>query len=143
MEHLLIDFINTLDLSLKKLQAEVGDGSGLSKLTIHQFQYIDAIHALGEPTITEIADRLKITKASVTTGINKLINMGYVTKAQSNQDKRVFHVRLTEASLQLVRAKHQSLKEYGDFIELALSEDELRRLKATLAKLVRLFKQAD
>ena len=80
MEKLLIEFINTLDLSLKKLQAEVGDASGVSKLTIHQFQYIDAIYELGEPAITEIADKLHITKASVTIGVQKLINMGYVLK---------------------------------------------------------------
>jgi DNA-binding MarR family transcriptional regulator len=143
MEDLLIEFINTLDLSLKMLQAEADDASGLSKLTIHQFQYIDAIHALGEPNITEIADRLHITKASVTTGINKLINLGYVIKSQSSQDKRIFHVRLTEASERLIEAKFQTLKAYGEFVEASLSKDEARQFKTTLSKLVKLFKQSE
>ena len=143
MEKLLIEFINTLDLSLKKLQAEVGDASGVSKLTIHQFQYIDAIYELGEPAITEIADKLHITKASVTIGVQKLINMGYVLKTQSSQDKRVFHVSLTEAGGQLIKAKYQALKEYGEFIEAALSKEEARQFEATLDKLVKVFKQAD
>jgi DNA-binding MarR family transcriptional regulator len=141
MEKLLIEFINTLDLSLKKLQAEVGDASGVSKLTIHQFQYIDAIYELGEPAITEIADRLHITKASVTTGVQKLINMGYVLKTQSSQDKRVFHVSLTEAGGQLIKAKYQALKEYGEFIEAALSKEEASQFEATLDKLVKVFKK--
>lgn len=142
MEDLLIAFINTLDLSLRNLQAKVGDGSGISKLTIHQFQYIDAIYQLGEPTITEIAYRLNITKASVTTGVNKLIALGYVIKTQSSEDKRVFHVSITEASGQLIKAKYQALKEYGEFIGAALSEEEARQFKATLTKLVNVFKQA-
>ena len=142
MEKLLIEFINTLDLSLKKLQAEVGDASGVSKLTIHQFQYIDAIYELGEPAITEIADRLHITKASVTTGVQKLINMGYVLKTQSSQDKRVFHVSLTEAGEKLIKAKYQALKEYGEFIEAALSKEEASQFEATLDKLVKVFKKA-
>jgi DNA-binding MarR family transcriptional regulator len=142
MENLLIEFINTLDSSLKKVQKQVGDGSGVSKLTINQFHYIDAIYSLGEPTITEIADRLNITKASVTTGINKLVNMGYVIKTQSNEDKRVFHVTLTEASGQLIKAKYQALKEYGEFIGAALSEDEARQFEVILTKLVKLFEQA-
>ena len=142
MENLLLEFINTLDLSLKKFQAEVGDGSGISKLTISQFQYIDAIYELGEPAITEIAHRLNITKASVTTGIHKLVNMGYVIKTQSNTDKRVFHVSLTEASEQLIKAKYRALKEYGEFISAALSEEEARQFEETLTKLVKLFKQA-
>ena len=142
MEKLLIEFINTLDLSLKKLQAEVGDASGVSKLTIHQFQYIDAIYELGEPAITEIADRLHITKASVTTGVQKLINMGYVLKTQSSQDKRVFHVSLTDAGEKLIKAKYQALKEYGEFIEAALSKEEASQFEATLDKLVKVFKKA-
>ena len=142
MEKLLIEFINTLDLSLKKLQAEVGDASGVSKLTIHQFQYIDAIYELGEPAITEIADRLHITKASVTTGVQKLINMGYVLKTQSSQDKRVFHVSLTEAGEKLIKAKYQALKEYEEFIEAALSKEEASQFEATLDKLVKVFKKA-
>jgi DNA-binding MarR family transcriptional regulator len=142
MEKSLIEFVNTLDLSLKKLQKEVGESSGISKLTIHQFQYIDAIHGLGEPTITEIADKLNITKASVTTGINKLINMGYVIKTQSTEDKRVFHASLTKAGGKLIKAKYQALKEYGEFISAALSKEEARRFEETLTKIVKLFKQA-
>ena len=76
MERSLIEFVDTLDQSLKKLQRKVGDGSGFARLTINQLHYIDAINALGEPTITEIAEKLKITKASVTAGINKLIQVG-------------------------------------------------------------------
>jgi DNA-binding MarR family transcriptional regulator len=140
MEKILIEFINTLDLTLKKMQAEVGDGSGVSRLTINQFRYIDAIYELGEPTITEIAEKLNITKASVTSGTNKLSQMGYVIKTRSNLDKRVFHVYLTEASQRLITAKYQALKDYGDFIGAALSEDEARQFKQTLAKLVALFK---
>ena len=142
MEKLLIEFINTLDGSLKKLQREAGDRSGFSKLTISQFQYIDAIYGLGSPTITEIASRLNITKASVTTGINKLAAMGYVRKTQSQEDKRVFHVSLTEASQQLIKAKYQALKEYEQFIVAALSAEEARQFEDILTKLVKRFRQA-
>jgi len=140
MELLLIEFINTLDLSLKKLQKEIGDSSGFSSLTISQLQYIDAIHALGAPAITEIANELNITKASVTAGVNKLVDMGYLTKTQSEEDKRVFHVSLTEAGQILTRAKSQALKEYGDFIMDALSEEEAQQFETFLKKLVAYFK---
>jgi DNA-binding MarR family transcriptional regulator len=142
METLLIEFINTLDLSLKKIQAEVGDTAGISKLTIHQLQYIDAIYALGEPNITEIADRLNITKASVTIGVNKLAGMGYTLKTRSTTDKRVFHVSLTPAGKKLVKAKYQVLKEYGEFISAALTREEAGQFEEILTKLVDLIKKA-
>jgi DNA-binding MarR family transcriptional regulator len=142
MELLLVEFINTLDLSLKKLQKEIGDSSGFSSLTISQLQYIDAIHALGTPAITEIANELNITKASVTAGVNKLIDMGYLTKTQSEEDKRVFHVSLTAAGKQLTVAKAQALQEYGEFITQVLSEEEARQFEAIMKKLVEQFRQA-
>jgi len=141
MQELLIDFINTFDLSLKQIPAALGDKHGLAKLTISQLQYVDTIYSPGKPTITEIAARLQITKASVTAGIQKLARLGYVVKTQSSQDKRAFHVSLTGAGEELVKAKYQALKEYGDFLSAALSEDEARQFEATLAKIVKIFHQ--
>lgn len=141
MEEILIEFVNTLDSLFKKLQEDAGSASGISQLTISQFQYINAIHELGEPTITEVAEKLAITKASVTAGINKLTKRGHITKTQSREDKRVFRVRLTGTGKQLIDAKYQALKEYGDFISAALSEDEARQFKAIITKLVKLFRQ--
>jgi len=140
MERSLIEFVDTLDLSLKKLQSEVGDGSGFAKLTINQLNYIDAINSLGEPTITEIAEKMRITKASVTIGINKLIQLGYVKKQQSAIDRRVFHVRLTDPAQGLIQARSQALRDYGEFVRAALSEEEARQFQMTLAKIVQLFK---
>lgn len=142
MDELLLAFIDTLDISLKKLQKEVGDNSGFAKLTIHQLQYIDAIGALGQPTFTELAEKLHITKASVTNGVNKLIGLGYADKNQSSEDKRVYHVSLTAAGAQIVDAKYRALHDYGEFIRLALSAEEARQFELTLAKLAQLFKRS-
>lgn len=138
--NLLIEFVNTLDSTFKKLQTKVSNISGVSQLTISQFQYIDTIHELKQPTITEIAHKLSIAKASVSNSINKLIEKGFVTKTQSSQDKRVYHITLTEKGNSLIHAKHLALKEYGDFINTALSEEEAEQFKSILNKLVRLFK---
>jgi DNA-binding MarR family transcriptional regulator len=140
METLLLDFVATLDASLKHSLREAG--SGLSRLTLSQLNYLEAVHALGEPTITEIAERLNITKASVTSSVQKLAQMGYVTKTQSAHDRRVFHVRLTAASEALVAAKMQAVHAYGEFVRSALTPDEASQLEALITKLVRVFRQA-
>ena len=141
MEKILIEFINTLDLSLRNLQEKVGNSSGFSRLTVNQLRYVDAIHALGRPTITEVAEKLTITTASVTAGIHKLVNLGFVVKTQSSEDRRVFRVHLAETGEDLVRAKYRALKEYGQFISDALTEEEARQFEATLTKLVLLFQK--
>jgi DNA-binding MarR family transcriptional regulator len=141
MEKLLIEFVNTFDLSLKKVQKEAGNDSSFSNLTVSQLQYIEAVHVLSWPTITEIADKLNITKASVTAGINKLCGLGYMIKTQSSEDRRVYRVSLTEAGERLVKVKAQALKEYGEMISSALSKDEARQFEVTLKKIVQHFKQ--
>jgi len=136
MDRLLRDFINTLDASFKKLLEETGSASGVSKLTVSQLQYIDAVYTLGEPSITELADALTITKASVTVGVNKLVRQGYVVKIQSHEDKRVFRVSLTGAGKTLVKAKLQTFKNYVTVICAALTEDEAKQFEAIVGKLV-------
>lgn len=140
MDKYLIEFVDTLDHSLKKLQRQVGTSSGFSTLTINQFHYIDTISKLGEPTITEIADELKITKASVTVGINKLTKLGFVQKTRSINDRRVCRVRLTQTAQELVKAKFQALHEYVQFVKTALSEDEARQFEAAMVKITQFFK---
>ena len=135
MEKILLEFIATLDQSLKKQQAV-----GFSQLTVSQFHYIDAIAALDEPTVSEVAARLEFSKASATTALNKLAALGFVVKTQSEADKRVFRVSLTEAGWQLARAKAETIKTYVDFIAAALTADETRQFEAILTKLVAKFR---
>jgi len=136
-QKILIEFINTLDDLLSRTLQE---GEGLSQLTFSQFQYLEAIHSLGVTTTTELAALLKITKASVTAGINTLVRLGFVTKTQSDLDRRVFHIHLTEAAQRLAQARDNALEEYGALVSRALSEEEARQFEALLKKLVSYFK---
>lgn len=141
MEKILIEFIDTLDSSFKTKLAEIGNVAGMSQLTISQIQYIDAIHRLQQPTITEIANKLGLAKASVSTGINRLIEKGYVTKTQSDRDRRVFHLDLTALGKQSIDAKDLAVREYSNFIASVLTNEEAQQLEIILTKLVGLFGQ--
>jgi|LADL02.1.fsa_nt_gi DNA-binding MarR family transcriptional regulator len=142
MEKILVEFINTLDASLKSMQINIGEESGFSRLTISQLHYIEAIHTMDYPTISEIADFMNISRASVTVGLNRLVNMGFIRKIRSTEDKRIFHVQLTATGLQLNNAKQKALMEYETFITEALSQEEFRQFERILEKLVNHFKKA-
>ena len=142
MEAILLEFINTLEISLKQGQKTAGNDLGFSKLTVHQLQYLDAINDLEAPTITQLAHKLRITKASVTVGVNKLIKLGFLAKTRSKTDKRAFHVSLKEPGRQLVSARAQTLQAYGKFIKSALSREETKQFEAILTKLVELFQRS-
>jgi len=140
IELLLVEFSETLAAMHHRIHASLGDDPAGSRLTLNQFHYIKAIDALGEPTITQLAAMLKITKASVTGGINKLERLGYVVKKQSVTDRRVCHLALTPASQRLVDAKRQALNAYGEAVMAALTPAEARQLTLSLGKIVKVFK---
>lgn len=142
METLLLEFIDTLHLSLTKRIEQSGALAGFDRLTINQFQYLDAIYQLGAPPITEVARKLQVSRASATAGISRLVNLGYVTRSQSQADKRSFLVSLTAAGEQLIQAKYRALKAYEDFIHSALTEAEARQFAEILSKLVAVFRAA-
>jgi DNA-binding MarR family transcriptional regulator len=139
MKRILIEFVTTLDAMLKKMHTSLGDEAGVSNLTIAQLHYLDAVAGLGNPTISDIASSLQLSKASVTVAVNKLVTLGFVTKVQSSGDRRVYHVGLTPTAERLVKARDQAINEYVEFIRSALSEEDAKQFEAILTKLVRLF----
>lgn len=135
----LTQFINTLDSTLKQSQIKDGETFGFSQLTISQLHYIEAIHLLNQPTISEVAETLKITKASATVGLKRLVNLGYVDKRKSDQDKRVTHVSLTKKGEKLVISKQNALNDYERKMVAALSSEEIKKLENIMGKLVAFF----
>ena len=135
----LTEFINTLDTTLKQSQTKEGEASGFSQLTISQLHYIETIHLLNNPTISEVAETLKITKASATVGVKRLANLGYVDKRKSDQDKRVTHVSLTKKGEKLALSKQKALNDYENKMTAALNPEELEQLEIIMRKLVAYF----
>ena len=67
-----------------------------NKFTNNDYYYLYVIESLGEPNFSAIAEALNLTRPGVTAIVRKLCNMGLVCKMQSEEDKRVFFVSLTE-----------------------------------------------
>ncbi|MDR2420514.1 MAG: MarR family winged helix-turn-helix transcriptional regulator [Oscillospiraceae bacterium] len=57
---------------------------------------VEAVHALGEPTVNEFARFVSISPANAAYKVQNLIEKGYVTKERSASDRREYHLRLTE-----------------------------------------------
>ena len=72
------------------------DESEQSKFTNNDYYYLYVIEELGEPNFSAIAQALNLTKPGVTAIVRKLCNMGLVEKRQSETDKRVYYVSLTQ-----------------------------------------------
>ena len=67
-----------------------------ASLTTVETFCMEIILALKEPTINEFASFMRISPPNAAYKINSLIRKGYVQKIQSEQDKREYHLQVTQ-----------------------------------------------
>ena len=110
-----------------------------SDLTITEIHTIEAIGIDTEKTMSEIAQKLKVTLGTLTTGINKLIKKGYVERNRTEEDRRIVLVKLTEKG----KAAYKHHEEFHD--EMVhnsvndLTEGEKEVLATSLEKIKSFF----
>jgi DNA-binding MarR family transcriptional regulator len=67
-----------------------------SGLRIPQFRLLEVLAATGQATVTEMSERLQVTRATASVMINELIKSGLVAMAENPADRRSFHIHVTE-----------------------------------------------
>jgi DNA-binding MarR family transcriptional regulator len=129
-----MDIFEAVSRSLVNAKVQKLRKIGAREINITQFQYIYAINNTEELTFTDLAKRLQLSKPGVTGIVHKLIEQGYVTKTQSDRDRRVFYIHLTKAGKQVAKAYEDACREYIDGMAEALTEDELAQLVILMEK---------
>ncbi|OOM13589.1 MarR family winged helix-turn-helix transcriptional regulator [Clostridium saccharobutylicum] len=113
----------------------------LSDLSITEVHTIEAIGMYNERTMSEVAQRLKITVGTLTTAISKLIKKEYVERKRTEEDRRVVLVKLTKKG-KLAFRLHEKFHE--DMVNTSidgLSEMEEKMLISSLNKINNFFKE--
>lgn len=136
MDALLTDLVDTLDGAFQDAVTAAGGATDLATLTVSQLRYLDAVHRLDRPSITDIATALDVSKAAVTVGVGKLVASGHLRKTRSDEDRRVVRIGLTASGERLVQARDAALVRFGASIRAALSDDEAAQLERIVRKLV-------
>lgn len=123
-----------LDEELTKKATELLDIEDLSKLSVNHIDYLEAIRKKGKLTLGELAQDLNFSKPSVTTMVTKLIKQSFVEKVQSEDDKRVFYVELTDLGRDLIEIQLNIYREFATNLEIVLEDQEAKKLASLLDK---------
>ncbi len=134
--HLLIRINEIFHGYITRYKEEFIGKSDYSDVTVNQLIYLEAIFQLGDPTVSRLADHLRISKASASIGVGKLIRSGLVEKTQSADDSRVHHVSLSGEGRKLIQAEVKALAAFADRIQGSLSDDEIKQLVHIFQKVV-------
>lgn len=136
INELLVQLFNDV-LQIEEQSLKYG---AFSDISITEMHTIEVIGTYGEKTMSEVAQKLKITVSTLTTAINKLIKKEYVERKRIEEDRRVVLVRLTkkgELAYKLHQRFHREM--IRNAIEgLSINEEEI--LISSLHKLNIFFK---
>jgi len=87
--------IRATDLHSKYLEKTTG-------LTAPQILLLQAINSMGQATIGELANKISLSQATVTTILDRLEKRNLITRNRSEQDKRKVHTYLTEEATKVL-----------------------------------------
>lgn len=110
-------------------------------LTSAQFSVLEALYSKGELNVGEIQEYILGTPGNVPVIINNLVKSGYAAKKQSEKDRRISEISLTDEGMKLVKSIYpHPHQEWLEDIMSGLSKDEREELASVLRKCCRKIK---
>lgn len=93
---------------------------------------VEVIYALGRPTINQFAHFVQISQANAAYKVSRLIQKGFITKEQSQQDKREYHLAVTQKYLDYCGISYDYVRLVVDRARRRFSPEELAKLEEML-----------
>ena len=130
----LTEIIAVVSSMIAEMESRAFEDETFGQLTMRQVFYLDKIIRMEAPTFSEIADACQITKPSVSAIVSTLIRKGYVEKVQDADDKRVYHVVVTEKGREFDALHQQIHQRMVNALLSGLDENDIETLTTILRK---------
>jgi DNA-binding MarR family transcriptional regulator len=103
-----------------------------TSLTTVETFCMEIIYALDKPTVAQFADMANISSPNAAYKINNLVKKGYLKKVQSEEDKREYHLEVTQKYIDYYNISNTYLKTVMCRIEDRFSKEELETMERML-----------
>jgi DNA-binding MarR family transcriptional regulator len=128
------EIVEVITRTFAQLQAEVLREGEFAELSLRQISCLDLIQRLEEPTPSDLARELGITKPSVSALVARLLTAGFIRKERSHRDARSFHLHLSDKGAELMDAHLRSHEAIAQHLLAGLNAYEQQQLAVLLAK---------
>ena len=97
------------------------------ELSMTEIHVLEAVRNVEPPTMSNVANRLRVTVGTLTTSIHTLVKKNYVIRRRDEHDKRIVLLELTDEAIDVLKIHDNFHDEMIDsvFKELKLDEDEV------------------
>jgi len=122
---------------IENILEETLDVSDFSDLTRQQLHYLKVLVKMKNPTLTELAKELNLTKPTVTVLVDKLTEKGYIRRVKSDEDRRVMHLHIDKKGAKVNALREIAHEKMAEKIKSGLSLTETAILTELLKKIVK------
>lgn len=103
-----------------------------ASLTTVETFCMEIIYALNNPTVAEFANITNISSPNAAYKVNNLVKKGYLKRVQSENDKREFHLEVTEKYLNYYNISYNYMETVMDRIQERFTPEEIKTLVKVL-----------
>ena len=93
---------------------------------------VELIYAMGRPTINEFASFAQLSAPNAAYKVGNLVKKGYVRKVQSEEDKREYHLEVTEKYMTTYGVTYDSIGKVMKRIRERFSPEQVEELEEIL-----------
>jgi len=104
-----------------------------ASLTTVETFCMETIQALGSPTVNEFATFMRISPPNAAYKVNSLIKKGYIRKVQSPDDRREYHLEITQKYVDYYNISISYIVEVMDRIARRFSPEDCAKLEEMLS----------
>ena len=108
-----------------------------ASLTTVETFCMETIQALGSPTVNEFATFMRISPPNATYKVNSLVKKGYIRKVQSPDDRREYHLEVTQKYIDYYDISSGYLVEVMNRVADRFSPEECSKLEEMLTVISR------
>ena len=123
----------------RRMVATIGTREG--SLSATDSYCVEIIYLLREPTVSRFAAFLNISVPNAVYKINSLVKKGYLTKEISEEDRREYHLRVTDKFLSYYGIKDYDNAKLMKDIRESFTVDEVEKLDEMVTRILRLMER--
>lgn len=106
-----------------------------SRITQTQMMMLIAIRSFGSCPMSHLAQEMKVSKATVSGIVGRLVRVGYVTRTPSQKDRREIWVKVTPAGEKFMASFRGIIRERWKKVIGVLTEREMHHFYSIVEKL--------
>ncbi|PFJ17615.1 MarR family transcriptional regulator [Bacillus cereus] len=92
-------------------------------LTVQQMGILNTIYAIPNITLKEISERLSVPKSTVSVNVDELVNLEFIERKQSDEDRREIKLKITPKGQE---ASKKSIENSTSYNAMALALQQLQ-----------------